>query len=82
MLIAEHGWRLLPYYHYSEDSGTWSFRAKTPAAVDLMTVNFLNPEARSEHQIRCEAPALLLHTLKQAERQLRANRRGKLGQHS
>ena len=37
MLIAEHGWRLLPYYHYSEDSGN----------ENLMTV----PEARSEHQI-------------------------------
>ncbi|MGB0702712.1 MAG: aminotransferase class V-fold PLP-dependent enzyme [Pseudohongiellaceae bacterium] len=78
MLIAEHGWRLLPYYHYSEDSGTWSFQgAKTPAAVDLMTVDFLHPEARSEHQARCEAPALLLSdTLKQAERQLQSRQTG------
>ena len=31
MLIAEHGWRLLPYYHYSEDSGTWSLQEQNAA---------------------------------------------------
>ena len=78
MLIAEHGWRLLPYYQYSEDSGTWSLQgAKTQAAVNLMTVDFLNPEARSEHQTRCEAQALLLSdTLKQAEIQLKSRQTG------
>ena len=27
MLIAEHGWRLLPYYHYSEDPAPGVFRS-------------------------------------------------------
>ena len=45
--------------------------------MNLMVVTSLNPEARSEHQTRCEEPALLLSdTLKQAEMQLKSRQTG------
>ena len=56
MLIAEMAGACCP----TTIIRTWSFQGISP---------LVNPEARSEHQIRCEAPALLLSdTLKQAER--------------
>lgn len=40
-LIAEHGWRLLPYYHFNRDKGLWSYQQSAmhrPLCLD--SINF------------------------------------------
>jgi len=84
MLIAEHGWRLLPYYHYAEDSGTWSFKGAKPGlAVDLNTINFVQGEAYSRDRATNPGTALssvlpLSEVLKQAAMQLQSRHNGEM----
>jgi selenocysteine lyase/cysteine desulfurase len=40
-LIAENGWRLLPYYHFNDERGTWHFKGvETPICNSLNTLRF------------------------------------------
>ncbi|HBW84318.1 MAG TPA: aminotransferase [Gammaproteobacteria bacterium] len=84
MLIAEHGWRLLPYYHYAEDSGTWSFKGAEPKlAVDLTTINFVQGEACSHDRATYPGEAIpsvlpLSDILKQAAMQLQSRHNGEV----
>lgn len=42
-LIAEHGWRLLPYYHYDQTTGSWRFQKQPPQLeTQLNDINFLD----------------------------------------
>ncbi len=34
-LVAEHGWRLLPFYHYNPRRGIWQWAGAEPAATSL-----------------------------------------------
>ena len=84
MLIAEQGWRLLPYYHYAEDSGTWSFRgAKPELAVDLTTINFVQGGACSNDRATYPGENIpsvlpLSEVLKQAAMQLQSRHNGEV----
>ncbi len=35
-LVAQYGWRLLPYYHYDQTSGVWRYADTTAARMDLI----------------------------------------------
>lgn len=40
-LVAEHGWRILPFYSYDENSGVWKFQGQSSELVSsLNTFNF------------------------------------------
>jgi len=40
-LVAEHGWRLLPFYHFDAASGAWNFQGKREALpCNLETFSF------------------------------------------
>lgn len=42
-LVAEHGWRLLPYYHFEDISGVWRYQGQTvPLPADLNSLCFGN----------------------------------------
>ncbi|WP_101760332.1 aminotransferase class V-fold PLP-dependent enzyme [Oceanicoccus sp. KOV_DT_Chl] len=42
-LIAEHGWRLLPFYDFDTDGGTWRYQNKKVLVKnDLFSVDFLS----------------------------------------
>ena len=41
MLVARHGWRLLPHYHFDNDSGVWRYqRQQDRPTRSLNTLNF------------------------------------------
>jgi selenocysteine lyase/cysteine desulfurase len=51
-LIADHGWKLLPYYHYSNDNGCWQYQAQAlPAETDLKQFDpfAVNDKPTTEH---------------------------------
>jgi selenocysteine lyase/cysteine desulfurase len=40
-LVAEQGWRMLPFYHFDTDAGTWRYQQrKMPACHNLNSLNF------------------------------------------
>jgi len=40
-LVARHGWRLLPYYHFDQTQGVWRFQDKNPEpATSLAQLDF------------------------------------------
>jgi len=42
-LVAEHGWRLLPFYHFDADSGVWRYQGlSTSLPSNLDSLNFLD----------------------------------------
>lgn len=44
-LVAENGWRLLPFYHFDENSGTWLYqKRKAVLRNNLADVNFANSD--------------------------------------
>ena len=47
-LVAEYGWRLLPYYRFDTVSGTWRYQGRSmELASDLLDLDFdALPEAR------------------------------------
>lgn len=47
-LVAEHGWRLLPYYQYDTDSGTWRYQNKKMTfSGSLSSCDFAKPSESS-----------------------------------
>jgi hypothetical protein len=43
-LVAEHGWRLLPYYHCEPATGTWRYQGEVPnlpANLDTLEIDSL-----------------------------------------
>ena len=42
-LVAEHGWRLLPYYHFDTQAGVWRYLGqRVPYHSDLSALRFLD----------------------------------------
>ena len=42
-LVAEHGWRLLPYYHFDTQAGVWRYLGqRVPYHSDLRALRFLD----------------------------------------
>ncbi|MFT7043639.1 MAG: selenocysteine lyase/cysteine desulfurase [Candidatus Azotimanducaceae bacterium] len=40
-LVAEQGWRMLPFYHFDTNAGTWRYeKRKQPASHNLNSLNF------------------------------------------
>ena len=40
-LVAEQGWRMLPFYHFDTNAGTWRYeKRKQPASHNLSSLNF------------------------------------------
>ena len=35
-LVAEHGWRLLPFYHFDTSAGVWRYQNRQPAAYNSL----------------------------------------------
>nr|WP_010133227.1 aminotransferase class V-fold PLP-dependent enzyme [Microbulbifer agarilyticus] len=73
-LVAEHGWRLLPYYYFDTTNGTWRYqkRALSPE-VSLNTLDFSQPAAAASADFGTSFAGLL----EQAEQELlRPNREG------
>ena len=70
-LVAEHGWRMLPYYHFDAASGAWNYLGlREPLPGNLNTLNFLDYCQRggeTEHEKvslegQCEAAELELRS--------------------
>ena len=68
-LIAENGWRLLPYYRFNDERGTWRFKGFEPSLCNsLNTLRFSDyspgPQATKLkvdlRQVRKEAEAALV----------------------
>jgi len=48
-LVAEHGWRLLPFYHFDTTSGAWNFQGEREALPgNLDTLSFIDYCQRKE----------------------------------
>ena len=78
-LVAEHGWRLLPYYHFDHEAGVWRYRGERGGLTSsLDELDFLafarRPRAEGAQQLPLEG------LLQQAEVELTAGHRG--GDHS
>jgi selenocysteine lyase/cysteine desulfurase len=68
-LVAEHGWRLLPYYSFDEAAGVWRFLQQATALPEsLPDINFLDDLTASP------APLALDGLLEFAREQLLADR--------
>ena len=78
--VAEHGWRLLPFYHFDEASGAWRYQGQPgslPSNLDSM--NFLD-YCQRDGQLEHKRLSLEGHCV-DAELELRAeNRKGELSQ--
>ncbi len=68
-LVAEYGWRMLPFYHFDADSGTWDYQgSRGPLASNLNMFNFLDycqhggesPHGKISLDGQCEAAELEL----------------------
>ncbi len=79
-LVAEHGWRLLPFYHFDEVSGAWRYQGKTeslPTNLDAFSfIDFCQRGGESSHTRlslagQCDSAELEL---------LKENREGELSQ--
>lgn len=60
-LIASHGWRLLPYYQFDADSGTWRFQERKmelSAGLDAFVTS--GESGKPEHATRTELESYLL----------------------
>lgn len=67
-LVAEHGWRLLPYYNFDQSSGVWRYQnSKTNLAVNLADINFTanetTPKSMAPKQPLADYLALAEETL-------------------
>ncbi|MBE9539799.1 MAG: aminotransferase class V-fold PLP-dependent enzyme [Proteobacteria bacterium] len=70
-LVAEHGWRMLPFYHFDAASGAWNYQgSRGPLPSNLNTLNFLDycqrggesPHGKISLDGQCEAAELELLT--------------------
>lgn len=62
-LVAEHGWRLLPYYHLDEQSSVWRFQGKKNSMVSSLN-SFSFAELEKASHIEHSTPdyeSLLAH---------------------
>ncbi|MCA0901211.1 aminotransferase class V-fold PLP-dependent enzyme [Microbulbifer agarilyticus] len=73
-LVAEHGWKLLPYYYFDTANGTWRYQKKALSPeVSLNTLDFAQPTAAASADVDTSFAELLA----QAERELlRTDREG------
>ncbi|GAB2505137.1 aminotransferase class V-fold PLP-dependent enzyme [Microbulbifer agarilyticus] len=73
-LVAEYGWKLLPYYCFDTASGTWRYQKKALSPeVSLDELDFLQPTTAMSAQVETHFADLL----KQGEQELlRTNREG------
>ncbi|MBY6188903.1 aminotransferase class V-fold PLP-dependent enzyme [Microbulbifer agarilyticus] len=73
-LVAEHGWKLLPYYYFDTANGTWRYQKKALSPeVSLNTLDFSEPAAAASAQVDTSYAELLA----QAEQELlRTDREG------
>lgn len=53
-LIAEHGWRLLPYYQYQKEQGVWSYQQQAMALPTALS-DFTAELATTNHSV-CDTP--------------------------
>ncbi len=73
-LVAEYGWRLLPFYHFDATSGAWNFQGKREELpANLKTFNFVDYCERTA----CTSPGVigLGGVCDTAERELRRSGR-------
>tara|TARA_R110002110_G_scaffold330339_1_gene541607 strand:- start:28473 stop:30128 length:1656 start_codon:yes stop_codon:yes gene_type:complete len=69
MLVAEHGWRLLPYYHFDATAGVWRFLDKAlPLVSSLDAFSFAHGAPQA--QVRAIPDAMLNDYLEQARHEL------------
>lgn len=75
-LVAEHGWRLLPYYHFDTEAGIWRYQGQSGSpATDLTTLRFATIATRKSSP--SPAPLDLDEVWESARRELcRSNREG------
>ncbi|MCA0893935.1 aminotransferase class V-fold PLP-dependent enzyme [Microbulbifer agarilyticus] len=75
-LVAEHGWKLLPYYYFDTANGTWRYQKKALSPeVSLNTLDFSEPAAAASAQVDTSYAELLA----QAEQELlRTDREGEI----
>ncbi|MBT3531093.1 MAG: aminotransferase class V-fold PLP-dependent enzyme [Gammaproteobacteria bacterium] len=67
-MVAEHGWKLLRFYRFDKDSGTWRFQdRKTEMPASLLGFNFEDFDPKS---LTKEAAPNLEYHLEQAESEL------------
>ncbi|MFC6634763.1 aminotransferase class V-fold PLP-dependent enzyme [Microbulbifer taiwanensis] len=70
-LVAEHGWRLLPYYHFDRDHGVWRFQdIRTAPAVSFAGLDFNQPNIACEGDQHAPGQFSLREQLALAEREL------------
>ncbi|MBY4675527.1 aminotransferase class V-fold PLP-dependent enzyme [Marinobacterium arenosum] len=74
-LVAEHGWRLLPYYRFDPVHGVWRFQNQRPELpvdlADALQTPFAEPMAALHvdfDQLLAEAAAQMLQPRSQAQR--------------
>jgi len=73
-LVAEHGWRLLPYYHFDECTGVWRYqRQRATLPGSLATLNLLDFSRRE--QVAAPATVHLEGQCDAAQAELRAENR-------
>ncbi|KZL16698.1 aminotransferase class V-fold PLP-dependent enzyme [Pseudovibrio sp. Ad37] len=69
-LVAEHGWKLLPFYRFDQNGAVWRYQNhKTELAASLETLDF---NALPEATVKSERPSLA-ETMKAAEAELLRN---------
>jgi selenocysteine lyase/cysteine desulfurase len=67
-LIAEHGWRLLPFYCFDRETGTWRYQMKKMQLVsDINTFNFATSEG---HMQSAQVRTPLIEHLAVAEKEI------------
>ncbi|AMX03250.1 aminotransferase class V-fold PLP-dependent enzyme [Microbulbifer thermotolerans] len=72
-LVAEYGWRLLPYYRFDTERGIWRFQDTQPNTTSLSQLDFLNlgPDEGSSDKVEHALAACLA----EAEEELRREHR-------
>ncbi|KZL17421.1 aminotransferase class V-fold PLP-dependent enzyme [Pseudovibrio sp. WM33] len=69
-LVAEHGWKLLPFYRFDQNGAVWRYQNhKTELAASLETLDF---NALPEATVKSDRPSLA-ETMKAAEAELLRN---------
>ncbi|WP_323846811.1 aminotransferase class V-fold PLP-dependent enzyme [Microbulbifer magnicolonia] len=76
-LVAEHGWRLLPFYRFDEAHGVWRYQdIKTRPAANLANLDFSQLGTVRTAAEQAQASMSLGEYLAHAERELCRERRG------